>query len=108
LNHLMLCLCLSLSTGPKQPEADRFFAEDKLKHFAVSFVFTSLAASGARAAGLERGPSLAAGAATGFGLGVAKELRDLRSPESGRASLYDLAWDAMGVGAATVLVAQTR
>ena len=103
----MLCLCLSFGTGPKPP-ADRFFAEDKVKHFAVSFVFTSLASSGARAAGLERGPSLAAGAAAGFGLGIAKELRDLRTPETATASLYDLAWDAMGVGASTVLVAQAR
>jgi len=106
-NHLMLCLCLSLGTDPKTP-ADRFFAEDKLKHFAVSFVFTSLASSGARAAGLGRAPALATGAAAGMGLGIAKELRDRRSPESGTASLYDLAWDAIGVGTATVLVAQAR
>ena len=107
MNHLMLCLCMSLRTGPEVP-ADRFFAEDKLKHFAVSFVFTSLATSGARATGLSRGTSLLAGASAGMGLGVAKELRDRRSPESGTASLYDLAWDAIGVGTATVLVAQAR
>lgn len=107
MNHLMLCLCLSMGTGPETP-ADRFFAEDKLKHFAVSFVFTSLASSGARAAGLGRTPSLATGATAGMGIGIAKELRDRRSPESGTASLYDLAWDAIGVGTATVLVAQAR
>ncbi len=107
MNQLMLCLCMSLGSGPKVP-ADRFFAEDKLKHFAVSFVFTSFATSGARAAGLGRTPSLLAGAAAGMGLGVAKELRDLRTPESTTASVYDLAWDAMGVGAATILAAQNR
>ena len=107
MNQLMLCLCLSFGTGPKPP-ADRFFAEDKLKHFAVSFVFTSLAASGARGVGLGRGPSLVAGAAAGLGLGVAKELRDLRTPETSTASILDLTWDAMGVGTATLLVAQAR
>jgi uncharacterized protein YfiM (DUF2279 family) len=106
-NHLMLCLCMSLRTGPEVP-ADRFFAEDKLKHFAVSFVFTSLATSGARATGLSRRASLLAGASAGMGLGVAKEIRDLRTPESTTASVYDLAWDAMGVGTATILAAQTR
>lgn len=105
MNELMLCLCLSFSGGPGTP--DRFFAEDKLKHFAVSFAFTSMAASGARLTGLERGPSLAVGATAGVALGVAKELRDL-GKESETASLLDLTWDVLGVGAATVMVAQAR
>lgn len=118
MNELMLCLCLSFGTGPNRP-ADRFFAEDKLKHFAVSFAFTSLAASGARATGMGRGPALAVGASTGLALGVGKELRDLRvsraraaagdtTAEGSTASMLDLAWDAIGVGTATILVAQSR
>jgi hypothetical protein len=118
MNELMLCLCLSFGTGPNRP-ADRFFAEDKLKHFAVSFAFTSLASSGARATGIGRGPSLALGATAGMAIGVGKELRDLRASraraaagdttaEGSTASMLDLAWDALGVGAATILVAQSR
>jgi uncharacterized protein YfiM (DUF2279 family) len=107
MNQLMLCLCFALSSGPGRAP-DRFFAEDKVKHFAASFFFTSVAASGARAAGLERTPALVTGASVGLGLGLAKEFRDRRSPETSTASALDLAWDALGVGAATVLVAQAR
>ncbi len=106
MNQLMLCLCFAMSTGPSR-EPDRFFAEDKLKHFAVSFFFTSVASSGARAAGLQRTPALITGAGVGMGLGVAKELRD-RSDPAGSPSVLDLAWDALGVGTATALVAQAR
>lgn len=105
MNELMLCLCLSFSGRPGTP--DRFFAEDKLKHFAVSFAFTSMAASGARLAGLERTPSLVVGAGAGVALGMGKELRD-RGQESETASLLDLTWDVLGVGAATAMVAQAR
>ena len=107
MNTCLLFLCLTL--GPRDaPEPDRFFAEDKLKHFFTSFIVTSLAASGARAAGLDHDTSLWVGAGVGAGVGIAKELNDMRSAETETASLLDLVWDLGGVGAATVVVAQTR
>lgn len=104
MNELALCLCLSL--GPPQ-EIDRWFAEDKYKHFVASFVVTSLAASGARAAGLSRDASLIAGGAVGGAAGVWKEWRDARTPD-GVASVRDAVWDAAGVGAALVVAHQGR
>ena len=105
-NTLMICLCLSLNGGgPRTP--DRFFGEDKLQHFFVSFLATSLSASGARAAGLDADTSLWVGAATGTTIGLAKELSDMRNPQE-TPSLLDFIWDLGGVGAAPAVVAQSR
>ena len=113
-NSCLLLACLALaapSHGTAReappPARDRWFAEDKLKHFVASFIVTSLAGSGARAAGLEHGASLAVGAGVGMAVGVLKEARDLSDPRA-TASLRDLAWDAAGVGAAVAVLAQTR
>ncbi len=106
MNELIVCLCMSLGAG-RAPEPDRLFGEDKLKHFFTSFVATSLASSGAWMAGLDRETSLYVGAGVGFGIGIAKELRD-RNQEGETASFLDLAWDAAGVGAGIALAAQAR
>ena len=102
---LFFCLSLGRPTGP-QP-ADRFFGEDKLKHFLTSFVVTSLAASGARAAGLDADASLWVGVGTGATVGVLKEVSDLNR-EGSTASLYDIVWDLGGVGAAAALNARAQ
>jgi uncharacterized protein YfiM (DUF2279 family) len=113
MNTVLLCLCLSFGSGDgglklRQPEVpDRFFGEDKFQHFFVSFLVTSLSASGARLAGLDENTSLWVGAATGTAVGVAKELRDTRT-EGETGSFLDFVWDMGGVGAATVVVAQGR
>jgi VanZ family protein len=106
MNPCTLLLCWSLSVGAPLPPA-RFVAEDKWQHFFTSFVITSIAASGARFAGLEQAPSIAVGVSVGAGAGVYKEIRDARQP--GRsASLADLVWDAAGVGLAAVVAFRTR
>lgn len=104
MNAFALCLCLSMA-APRSD--DRWLAEDKWKHFFASFVVTSLAASGARAAGLEPDASLVVGAAVGTGAGIWKEWRDLHSLE-GTVSGRDLVWDVAGVGAALVVARQAR
>ncbi|MBB4638792.1 hypothetical protein [Longimicrobium terrae] len=93
--------------GPPDPPRDSWLGEDKLKHFAVSFVVTSLAASGARAAGLSRDASTLVGAGTGVGVGAWKEWRD-RSTAGSTPSFRDFAWDAAGVGVAAAVQQQTR
>jgi uncharacterized protein YfiM (DUF2279 family) len=104
-NACLLVLCLSLSGGAEA--VDAWFAEDKFKHFFTSFAVTALAASGARAAGLDASRSLAAGVAVGAGAGIWKELRDQRVP-GGHFSVRDLVWDFAGVGAAAAVVSQAR
>lgn len=73
---------------------DRWVAEDKLQHFAMSFAATGMSYGAARLA-LEPGPARGAAAGFALSLGVGKELAD-RS--RGRPfSLKDLAWDVAGV-----------
>lgn len=93
--------------GAAEAPRDRLFGEDKWTHFFTSFILTSLSATGARAAGLDRDASLLVGAGVGAGLGIAKELRDVRDP-MGDASFLDLAWDLAGTGAGVAAAAQAR
>jgi uncharacterized protein YfiM (DUF2279 family) len=105
-NACLLFLCMSLGRQPGGPP-DRFFGEDKLKHFLTSFVVTSLAASGARAAGLDSDASLLVGVGAGATVGVLKEVSDLNR-EGATASLYDIVWDLGGVGAAAAVAARAQ
>ena len=107
MNACILFLCMTLGRGPGERPADRFFGEDKLKHFFTSFGVTSLAASGARAAGMYAEPALWVGAGTGAAVGVLKEVSDL-DREGSTASLYDIVWDLGGVGAAAALGARAQ
>lgn len=100
---LLLCLCLSTSAPP----ADRWFAEDKLKHFFASFVATSLSASAARAVGLSPAQSAWVGAGVGTAAGVWKEWRD-HSVRDAAPSFRDLTWDLAGVAAAAAVVRQVE
>ncbi len=107
MNTCILFLCMSLGRPAGAQPQDRFFGEDKLKHFFTSFVVTSLAASGARAAGLDPDASLLVGVGTGTTVGVLKEVSDLRR-EGATASVYDIVWDLGGVGAAAVINARAQ
>jgi uncharacterized protein YfiM (DUF2279 family) len=106
----LLAICLSMShasSAAPRPVRDAWFGEDKWKHYFVSFVATSLAASGARAVGASHRTSLAVGAGAGTAVGVLKELDDRRHPGS-TPSFRDLAWDLAGVGTGVALSAQDR
>lgn len=90
---------------PTTPSVDHWVAEDKLRHFALSFAATQTAYGGLTLIA-DPDAAMTGAATTGLALGLAKELHDLRS---GRAfSLKDLAWDAAGVALATALVRQIR
>ena len=107
MNACILFLCLSLG-GPQQPQPrDPFFGEDKFKHFVTSFIVTSLAASGARAAGLDHDSALMVGVGTGAAVGIAKEVRDL-GRENATASFNDIVWDLAGVGAAAAVQSRSQ
>lgn len=106
MNLCVLLLCVSLSSAP-EPPPDRWVAEDKWRHLFTSFVVTTLAAGGARAAGLDVEESAWAGASVGAAAGVWKEWRDHRRVP-GSASVRDLVWDAAGVGAGVGVVLQGR
>lgn len=107
MNACILFLCLSLGGGPQPQPRDPFFGEDKFKHFVTSFIVTSLAASGARAAGLDHDSALMVGVGTGAAVGIGKELSD-RGREGSTASFNDIVWDLAGVGAAAVVQSRSQ
>jgi uncharacterized protein YfiM (DUF2279 family) len=85
---------------------DPWFAEDKLRHFFMSFAATSFAYGAARTAGLDHGPAEVAAGVGAAAAGVWKEFHD-RS-HGRRFSFRDLAWNGVGIAAALILAAQTR
>ncbi|HEX6911376.1 MAG TPA: hypothetical protein VF142_13310 [Longimicrobium sp.] len=107
MNACLLFLCMTLGGRPPGAPPERFFGEDKLKHFFTSFVVTSLAATGARAAGLDADASTWVGVGAGTTVGVLKEVSDLNR-EGATASLYDIVWDLGGVGAAAAINARAQ
>lgn len=81
---------------------DSWFGVDKIKHFVVSALAQSVTYSALQYAGMEHRSALAASLATGVALGVGREVHDRRT--KGLFSVRDLAWDAAGLGAATLLI----
>ncbi len=83
---------------------DKWFAEDKAQHFLVSAFLTGLGFVVWRE-GLDRSENQSlyfSGAAT-LGLGLGKELYDLKKPK-GRASFKDLVADVLGIGITMFLI----
>lgn len=112
MNPCLLTLALTLGCapapatdpGPAAP-ADRWVAEDKLRHFAISFAATHMMYGGARFVTDSR-TAVPAAASAALALGLGKEIADVRR---GRPfSLKDLAWDAAGVALGVLLVRQIR
>lgn len=89
-----------------EASADRWLAEDKARHFTLSFAAASMTYGAARAMGVEGGTALAVAGGTALVAGVWKELRDRRI-EGETASWKDLVWDALGISAAIALAAGT-
>lgn len=85
--------------------ADPWFGTDKVKHFLLSFFVQSVAYSTLRATNVGHESSLLGSGALAIGVGLGKELVDRR--RSGLFSPRDLAWDAAGVGAASLLLERT-
>jgi len=79
---------------PPAVAADRWFGDDKLQHFTMSFAATSFAFATARSIGVGE-PAAPAGAAAALVAGIAKEVWDVRG--GGSFSLRDLVWDAAGI-----------
>ena len=91
-------LVLLLVVGPP----DRWFGADKVKHLLVNALAQCAAYSALQYVGVPHRTRLGGSLAAGAALGVGRELYDRRA--KGRFSYRDLAWDAAGLGAATVLV----
>jgi uncharacterized protein YfiM (DUF2279 family) len=102
-----LMLVLTLHVGrDDHPAGDRWFAVDKAKHFATSAFVQSVAFSGLRVVGVGRMGALVGATAVTSAVSVGKEVHDRRS--GGHVSGKDLAWDAAGLLAASLLLHRTE
>ena len=99
-----LVLVFSLHGAPARP-ADGWFGQDKLQHLFMSAFVQSASYGSLRGVGLSHGAALGGATATTAAVGVGKELRDRRV--TGVFSVRDLAWDAAGAGAMTLMLART-
>ena len=97
----LLCAAPSQQTLPP----DLWFAEDKLKHFAFSYMITTGTFAAARTV-TGRNESILIGAGVGLLAGISKELYDKKTNRS--SSFRDLIWDAAGVAAGVLIAQQTR
>lgn len=100
-----LLLVFSLHGAPSAASADRWLSADKLQHFLSSAFVQSLAYGSLRGAGASHAAALAGASVTTAAVGVGKEIYDGRT--KGDPSFRDLAWDAAGAGAISLLLART-
>lgn len=93
-------------SAPHAPTpTDPWLAQDKLRHFAMSFAATTFAYAGARTA-LDPDPAAVLAGIAALAAGFGKELHDARS---GRGfSPRDMVWNAAGAALALTLVSHIR
>jgi uncharacterized protein YfiM (DUF2279 family) len=101
-----LLLVFSLNGVPRGTPGDHWLGPDKVQHFFTSAFVQSMTYGSLRAAGASHALALGGATTTTAAVGVGKEVRDLRV--KGEFSLRDLAWDAAGAGAATVLLVKVQ
>jgi len=87
------------------PGGDGWLGPDKVKHFFTAAFVQSMGYGTLRAAGAGHGLSLGGATAATAAVSLAKERHDRRT--KGVFSVGDLAWDAAGAGAATVVLQRT-
>jgi uncharacterized protein YfiM (DUF2279 family) len=98
-------LLFALHVGDEHPGGDRWFSQDKAKHFFMAAFIQSGSYSALRSTGLHWTGSIAGATAATAILSVGKEIRDART--GGDPSIKDLVWDAAGAAGASVLLHQT-
>jgi uncharacterized protein YfiM (DUF2279 family) len=103
--RMTLLLMLQLHGPGDHPGGDSWFGVDKVKHFFMGAFVQSVAYSAVRATGVGHGASLAAASGVTVGVSVGKEVWDAHT--GGTASVRDLTWDALGAGAATIVLQQS-
>ena len=101
-----LLLVFSFHLGAASPASDRWFAADKVKHFASGVFAQSLGYGTIRLAGGSNGVALAGASLGTVSVAAWKERRDRNG--RGTVSMRDFTWTVAGGGAASVLLAQTR
>lgn len=99
-------LWLVFTFTPQLIAGDRWFGSDKIQHFVSSAFVQGVGYASLRSTGISHAASLAGATAVTAAVGVGKELLDRNV--KGDFSAKDLAWDAAGAGAMTVLLVHSQ
>ena len=108
---LLIAAALMLSAArvdAQRARSDReaFFGTDKVKHFFIVGFVESVAFAGFRTVGTRRDPSLVGAVTVAGAVSLGREFFDRRT--KGAFSVPDLVWDALGAGAAVLILARTQ
>ena len=107
MNQLVgLCLAVNLIYAQTAVARDSWFGIDKIKHFFMSAFIESVSYSALQAAHVKRRPALAGAIGVSAAFGVARELKNKRTPGNWF-SYRDLTWDAIGTAAGAVMLTHT-
>ena len=105
---IVTLLLVASSAGAQRvpPAREPLFGQDKVKHFFIAGFVESVAFAGMRAVGTNRGPALGGAVAAAGVASLGREIYDRNS--KGAFSLPDLVWDALGAGAALLVLSKTQ
>ena len=93
------------SRAPPPPPRDALFGLDKPKHFLLTAFIESASFAGLQAAGASRRTAMIGGLSTASVFAIGREIHDRHT--KGLFSFGDLVWDALGAGAAAVMLRHT-
>ena len=110
----LVLLALTLGAGTLQGQAqthstkpkDTPFGPDKVKHFLIAGFVESVAFAGLQAAGANRNAARSGALAAVAGASIGREIHDRKT--KGLFSKADLIWDALGAGAALLIINKTQ
>ena len=102
---LGLSLALNFVFAQAAVTRDSWFGSDKIKHFFLSAFATSVSFSALQAVGADRRTAMTGAIGASIGLGVSRELYNLRTTKV--FSFKDLTWNAIGTGAAVTMLSRT-
>ena len=106
---VLICLtvvCALPAHAQKPKPADPIVGVDKVKHFFIAGFVESMSFAGLQAAGTNRSTARASALTVTAIVSVAREVHDKR--KKGLFSVRDLAWDAIGAGAALLVLNKTQ
>jgi uncharacterized protein YfiM (DUF2279 family) len=99
-------LWLVFSLAPFASPGDNWFAPDKVQHFFSSAFVQTMSYGALRTTGLDHRAALTGATITTATVGIGKEYHDLLTHDD--FSYRDLTWDAIGAGAATLVLVRTQ
>lgn len=97
---------LNVRDSVSTPMRDSFTGSDKPKHFLMSGFIEAIGFGALQAINVGRSVSIGTATAATLGVGLAREVHDKRT--KGLFSIGDLTWDALGTGAALLVISHTQ